>query len=140
MCLDDQTSNLKSYEVRLKTFEKWNSKIVSPEDLAKCGFFNLNYRDFVSCSFCNLILGQWKIGDTPIGEHKKYKPNCPMVKEIIKTETPNELKCRICEVNKIEVLFIPCQHFSVCSKCKRLSYCPFCGKKINKFYIFGKRN
>ena len=49
-------------------------------------------------------------------------------------ENNNELKCKICFNNKIDVLCSPCNHVCICSNCSsRIKECPMCRKQIKKF-------
>ena len=49
-------------------------------------------------------------------------------------ENNNELKCKICFSNKIDVLCSPCNHVCICSNCSsRIKECPMCRKQIKKF-------
>lgn len=77
---DSQSSHMKSEAVRLRTFVGWFQAHVTPEDLAKEGFFSMNIGDCVRCAFCSGILKQWVPGDIPFIEHKKHYPGCPFVR------------------------------------------------------------
>ncbi|XP_060822999.1 baculoviral IAP repeat-containing protein 7 isoform X2 [Bombus pascuorum] len=62
---------------RLQSFTNWPiSSIVSPEKLAKAGFYYLQHDDDVQCTYCGGILRKWKLGDDPERKHKEYFPNC----------------------------------------------------------------
>ena len=73
-----------TYHERLQTFKTysryWNTVAVSPEDLAKCGFFSLGVLDAVSCFYCDDMLCKWNVSDSPWIEHYKYSPDCLFVK------------------------------------------------------------
>ena len=62
---------------RLDTFIEWPLKYISPEDLAKEGFYYLRKNDHCACIFCARIIGEWEFGDTPRQEHLKHEPSCP---------------------------------------------------------------
>ncbi|RZC35564.1 BIR and/or zf-C3HC4 3 domain containing protein [Asbolus verrucosus] len=67
---------------RLKTFENWDNEAVTPEMLAKAGFYSLNNsNDLVKCAFCNAEVCRWEPGDNPLEEHRKWSPNCPFLKQ-----------------------------------------------------------
>lgn len=62
---------------RLQTFTNWPiSSIVSPEKLAKAGFYYLQQEDKVQCAYCSGILQKWAPGDVPETEHRKHFPDC----------------------------------------------------------------
>ena len=74
--------SLKLEKERLKTFIDWPiPRILSPEKLAKDGFYYTREKDYCACFFCRVIIGKLERGDiTPRGEHEKYSPHCPFVK------------------------------------------------------------
>ncbi|XP_019644593.1 PREDICTED: E3 ubiquitin-protein ligase XIAP-like [Branchiostoma belcheri] len=75
-----QTRNLNTERDRLTTYFDWpRDVLVSPEDLARLGFFYLGYRDRVECAFCGGVLHQWEAGDDPFIEHQRHYPHCPFV-------------------------------------------------------------
>lgn len=66
---------------RLATFKNWPLSYISKEALAREGFFHLiNGWDTVKCEFCYGVLFDWKRDDNPSFEHKKYFPDCPLIK------------------------------------------------------------
>ncbi|XP_077976844.1 baculoviral IAP repeat-containing protein 7-like [Glandiceps talaboti] len=72
---------LKSEYKRLLTFIYWpKNAAVLPEDLAKAGFYYCGSDDRVQCFCCYGILKNWRLGDIPMAEHRKYFPSCPFVK------------------------------------------------------------
>lgn len=73
--------NLRLEEERLKTFKNWQNKAVTPEELAKAGFYYLNKGDVVKCAFCNTEGCEWVSGDNPMSDHSKWSPHCPLVRE-----------------------------------------------------------
>ena len=69
--------SLNSEKERRKTFYEWPiPHIISPNELAKNGFYYMKIKDHTACIFCNQIIGHWKIGDTVYGEHKRLSPHC----------------------------------------------------------------
>ncbi|CAG0914368.1 unnamed protein product [Notodromas monacha] len=70
---------LKRESVRLRTFQRWSSPLVMPEDLARAGFFYFNDSDRVQCVFCLGIIHQWERGDVPMEQHREHFPRCPFV-------------------------------------------------------------
>nr|DBA22060.1 TPA: hypothetical protein GDO54_013134 [Pyxicephalus adspersus] len=65
---------------RLVSFRDWPCPgIVSPQQLARAGFFYLGPGDRVQCFCCRGILRSWEPGDQPCTEHRKYFPACPFI-------------------------------------------------------------
>ncbi|AKR17350.1 IAP-3 [Urbanus proteus nucleopolyhedrovirus] len=63
-------------EERLKTFVNWTSDCVTPEALAKNGFYYLGVGDETRCAFCKVEIMRWQHGDDPMLDHKKFAPQC----------------------------------------------------------------
>ncbi|EFN85667.1 Apoptosis 2 inhibitor [Harpegnathos saltator] len=62
---------------RLRSFVNWPiSSVVSPEQLAKSGFYYLQFSDLVECIYCGGVLTKWEAGDDPDSEHRLHFPNC----------------------------------------------------------------
>ncbi|XP_018415079.1 PREDICTED: baculoviral IAP repeat-containing protein 7 [Nanorana parkeri] len=62
---------------RLRTFHNWPQYSgVSPEQLARAGFFYTGQRDNVRCFHCDGELRNWEQGDDPWREHAKWFPRC----------------------------------------------------------------
>ncbi|TVY92092.1 Protein bir1 [Lachnellula willkommii] len=58
---------------------KWPHKFLSPEELAKAGFFYYplqNSLDNVACFLCHASLDGWEKHDDPLVEHLKHSPEC----------------------------------------------------------------
>ena len=80
--ISNQTAiqRLKDEERRLMTFTRWPKDCgVSPENLARAGFFYTGTNDQVQCAFCEKTLMNWEHGDDPMAEHWKHAPRCPFV-------------------------------------------------------------
>lgn len=73
--------DLKIVENRINTFNGWPLEFISPEQLATAGFYYLNIADQVKCAFCGGIIGQWEADDIPLLEHRKFFPDCPIVRQ-----------------------------------------------------------
>ena len=74
---------LASTQNRLETFQLWPaSSPIKPVDLAAAGFYYLGADDQVKCYKCDLILRQWRLGEDPWVEHKRFRPSCPFIREI----------------------------------------------------------
>ncbi|XP_066586499.1 death-associated inhibitor of apoptosis 2 isoform X2 [Prorops nasuta] len=66
-----------TYNQRLQSFSTWPIPlIVSPERLAKSGFYYLKQADMVECVFCKGVLTKWQDGDDPDREHVTHFPAC----------------------------------------------------------------
>lgn len=74
-------TDLKIIENRLRTFNNWPIDFITPDNLAQAGFYYLNIDDQVKCAFCGGIIGQWERNDQPIQEHRKFFPDCPIVRQ-----------------------------------------------------------
>ncbi|XP_039214130.1 baculoviral IAP repeat-containing protein 7 isoform X1 [Crotalus tigris] len=62
---------------RLVSFENWPSySPVSPELLARAGFFYTGQQDHVRCFYCDGTLRNWEQGDDPWIEHARWFPRC----------------------------------------------------------------
>ena len=62
---------------RLKSFDKWSDTCpVTPNVLAKAGFYFCGPKDMVQCAFCYGKLEGWLQSDIPLIEHAKHFPNC----------------------------------------------------------------
>lgn len=70
---------LKREVVRFRTFQNWKSTAITPNILAKAGFFYFNDADKVQCAFCLGIVGAWEATDDAFVEHKKHFPRCPFI-------------------------------------------------------------
>lgn len=76
-----QSTDLRILENRIKTFENcWPLSWLRPHDLASAGFFYFNIGDQVKCAFCGGIIGQWEVNDLPLDEHRKFFPDCPVIR------------------------------------------------------------
>lgn len=85
-----QYSNSLMFEgVRLQSFIDWPiPHIITPECLARAGFYYLKQRDKTKCAFCNGIVESWQLGDDADKEHKRYFPDCAFVRTVINPRTP----------------------------------------------------
>ncbi|KAG5900534.1 hypothetical protein JTB14_022841 [Gonioctena quinquepunctata] len=73
-----------SLAMRLASFENWPvSNIVSPERLARAGFYYLKEADNTKCAVCKGVVRAWEPGDDPDAEHQRHFPNCPFVISVI---------------------------------------------------------
>ena len=130
-------------KVRLESFKNWPG-LKDPEELAAVGFYYLGYSDRVKCFACHWEIYNWQETDNPWTEHQRFNKKRPLLNGISCNNVPiepsfdvcgiyeidcNTSKCKICNVNKINVIFLPCQHAVSCNKCyKKLFECITCHK------------
>ncbi|CAH1131503.1 unnamed protein product [Ceutorhynchus assimilis] len=70
----------KNESERLASFDNWPiPQVVSPEDLARAGFYSLKNGDNTKCAFCKGVVRAWEPNDIPDVEHKRHFPACPFV-------------------------------------------------------------
>lgn len=66
---------------RLRTFESWPHSFITPEDLAKVGFYHKpSSYDLVVCHFCKIEISRFEEGDVALAEHVRWSPNCPLLR------------------------------------------------------------
>ncbi|KAF7268132.1 hypothetical protein GWI33_018695 [Rhynchophorus ferrugineus] len=74
--------------VRLASFENWPvPHIVTPESLARAGFYSLKAGDNTKCAYCKGVVRAWELGDVPDLEHKRHFPYCSFVQNTINPRT-----------------------------------------------------
>jgi len=65
------------YENRLKTFDgNWELQFITPAQMAKAGLYYIGPQDRVECAYCSSEFNDWKNGDNPFDEHRKWSPRC----------------------------------------------------------------
>ncbi|XP_055887892.1 uncharacterized protein LOC106078207 [Biomphalaria glabrata] len=75
------------FQTRLKSFDSWSfHNILQPQTLASLGFFYTGNLDCVRCFQCGLGLRSWKPGDNVLTQHEKYRPTCPYLRSLSKTQ------------------------------------------------------
>ncbi|KFO77784.1 Baculoviral IAP repeat-containing protein 7-B [Cuculus canorus] len=73
-------SSMRSEAGRLMTFQQWpDNSPVSPQDLAKAGFFFVGPRDIVQCFCCGGVLQDWEPGNCPTAMHLEFFPSCKFI-------------------------------------------------------------
>ncbi|CAG0901867.1 unnamed protein product [Darwinula stevensoni] len=66
---------------RLCSFEFFPKRhIVSTDEMARWGLYYTGIRDETDCIFCRLIIHNWEYGDNPYEEHRRFSPNCPLIR------------------------------------------------------------
>ncbi|XP_072932741.1 death-associated inhibitor of apoptosis 1-like isoform X2 [Epargyreus clarus] len=76
-----ETPDMRREDERLKTFDKWPVSFLSPELLARNGFYYLGCGDEVRCAFCKVEIMRWVEGDDPARDHQRWAPQCPFLKQ-----------------------------------------------------------
>ena len=80
----ESTPQLHKEKERLHTFKNWSVKFISPEELARSGFFycgyNCNQIELVKCFFCHVRLGNWDCDDDVVVEHLRWSQTCPLLR------------------------------------------------------------
>lgn len=110
---------------RLKTFGDWPCAFLEPADLASAGFYYTKKEDIVKCASCGVEVGRWVKGDDAFKEHKRWAPNCLLVKSFampsgarpdqgedtcgrygiqIRPNSFPEGECRTADANKLRLL------------------------------------
>ncbi|XP_017784576.1 PREDICTED: baculoviral IAP repeat-containing protein 7-B-like [Nicrophorus vespilloides] len=87
------TEDMRVEAIRLRTFDNWPATdIVSPDSLAKAGFYYLHTEDLTKCAYCNGVVGSWEAGDNPDQEHKTLFPECTFVTTILNPRLEQRLE------------------------------------------------
>ncbi|XP_035697719.1 baculoviral IAP repeat-containing protein 7-like [Branchiostoma floridae] len=64
-------------QARIRSFKQWPLNVpVTPQALAKAGFFYTLVADRVRCFWCDGGLKDWEPGDEPWEEHARWYPRC----------------------------------------------------------------
>ncbi|KAM3965044.1 inhibitor of apoptosis protein isoform 2-T2 [Aphomia sociella] len=79
------TTDLQNEDERLKSFANWPVSFLTPERLAKNGFYYKGRGDEVCCAFCNVEIMSWREGDDPAVDHKRWSPHCPLLRKQVST-------------------------------------------------------
>jgi hypothetical protein len=64
---------------RLNTFQRGWTGLVSPESLARSGFYYTGVDDKVKCYVCQVEISQWNESDSADVEHRSNSPNCALL-------------------------------------------------------------
>ena len=129
-------------EKRLSTFTDWPiGYFLPPEIVAEAGFFSCKKSDEVTCWMC-----AGKIKDiVPFADifsiHTNSFAECRYINFVVghdyvkknRITTNDSLKCKVCLLNNIDTLVLPCKHVCLCGYCARqLVKCPVCRTQILK--------
>lgn len=102
--------NLNREDIRLQTFINWPHRFISPEKLAKTGFyFSGPNNDTVKCYFCTVQIERWEPSDDEVHEHMRHSPNCPLLRRSHTNNVPIDDG----ELDRL----LPAPSFDVCGPC-----------------------
>lgn len=149
---------MRSERERRKTFNLFGSwphvGSHSAENMARQGFYFLQFSDTVQCFACRLILSNLRRDKEAKDVHKKEMPSCPMVlnqcpqnvvheaeptgDELVGREFKDRVMCQLCTERERNVVCNPCKHFVMCLQCSaRVDACPVCRTKpLEKMVIY----
>ena len=85
-CVESREPSIrfKKESERLLSFSRWPSDSpMNKLELVKAGWYYKGEGDCVKCAWCNGGVHRWELGDSALGEHFKYYPNCPFVTQKI---------------------------------------------------------
>ena len=74
--------DVKSEEIRRRTFNNWPVEFLDKNYLAAAGFYFTGFKDIVCCAFCEVQLKEWEPEDCPFKEHKRWSPACPFINKL----------------------------------------------------------
>ncbi|XP_069887400.1 baculoviral IAP repeat-containing protein 1 [Dipodomys merriami] len=70
-------AHMRNEEKRLKTFMTYNlDRCWTPQEMAAAGFYFTGIKSEIQCFCCSLILFDTNFWKLPLGEHKKFHPDC----------------------------------------------------------------
>lgn len=116
--------------------EKWVAGDVPQHDHAKhyphCEYVKLN--NFQSGpDECSLFLCSIRLGTAEEAEEEEEQQESEGARALPppSDEAPGTLHCRVCAVNEMSVVFLPCKHLCCCPGCAAaMPTCPICRSKI----------
>lgn len=91
LTVTDNGISMQDEEQRLKTFINWPLTFISKHSLAEDGFYYTGKNDIVRCAFCQIEIGYWEKDDIPNAEHKRWNPNCPLIKGTVMSSAQNNM-------------------------------------------------
>ncbi|MGH0172611.1 UNVERIFIED_CONTAM: hypothetical protein FKN15_063863 [Acipenser sinensis] len=73
----DNCGDMSEIHTRLQSFHNFpTDNLVSPQRLARAGFFFTGNSDRVRCFSCNHTVENWSSGDAPVERHQQVSPCC----------------------------------------------------------------
>ena len=100
-----------------------NNNIISCVYCGNNGYYNISGDLSISKSFCKL--------------HKSIEMKLINYDQIVQDDEPESSTCIICMSALREIIFVPCGHIIICSKCSKNTKfvkCCLCDKKIDNIY------
>lgn len=80
-------SEYRTLDSRLRTFSEWpKNHCLTPNELAKNGFFHVFKNDNVICFHCGVGLYNFVRGDDVFIEHARFSPLCLFLKQMYTLE------------------------------------------------------
>jgi baculoviral IAP repeat-containing protein 7/8 len=81
-------------QTRYNSFKnRWNvEKYGDIKELARYGFYYTGREDIVKCQFCTVEVGQWERESSVYHEHRRWSPNCPLLKGESTDNVPTNLQ------------------------------------------------
>ena len=77
---EEEGRRMRTYEARLRSFAAWpKTAPLLAEDLARAGWYYLNWDDRVRCAWCHGSVFNWEAKDSAFGEHHRHFPHCDFV-------------------------------------------------------------
>ena len=116
---------------RVKSFSYWEkSTSVDFNALVDAGFFYTMHENVIQCMVCRCAISVVESSKDIIKiHHQLLGYNCKITSDVVK----QNLHCRVCFENNLEIAFVPCGHFCVCNVCAaRLVRCPICNQTYEK--------
>lgn len=96
---------------RYQTFDyRWPHAFLNTRILAKIGFYYIGPSDQVQCFFCKVKVSHWEPEDNEVSEHRRWSPNCPLLK---RRETSN-IPCE--PISELDSL-LPPMSYDICGPC-----------------------
>jgi hypothetical protein len=73
-------AKMKFEKNRIESFRNWSVPYIDVREMASNGFYYIEYKDVVECTFCNIQVHDWEADDDIANEHKRWAPYCPFAR------------------------------------------------------------
>lgn len=125
-----------TFDSRLETYKDWPiSMVQKPNDLAKAGYFYTGCGDIIKCFHCGTSLKNLLPTDNVNQLHTAKYDKCEFLQMYSDKDESVNLNCKICMVNELSVLFMPCKHLACCMSCSlAIEECCICRKEISGYF------
>ena len=156
-----QTCRMGRLEQRMASYEHvWmEGRTPTPLQLAQAGFYYTGFKGDVRCFYCGVTVEDWSSDESPWYVHLIRKPHCPYMKHKVQSpiaytptvtsgedgdetgqspgpatvayQADDALTCKVCLLERVEVVFLPCTHLLTCHDCAyAMRTCPVCRSPI----------